>query len=332
MKNQDIKPEVKPGGLQPKAEEPEVKPAEGWREEFLRHLRVEQGRSPLTVEAYRRDLEAYAAFITGGKPEVFSPTDIATNDIRVWLAELSRQNMTQTTVKRKLQSLRAFFRFLHKRGAIAADPSAPIEMHLRRRRLPTYVPAAEMERVLETDSASASTESFASVRDRLIIELLYTTGMRRAEMLALSDGSFRLSQGEVRIVGKGNKERVVPLAPTVIAHIREYFRVRDEEFPGSALATQRFLISRGRAMSRNKLTEIVRRELAGTSTEKKSPHVLRHTFATAMLNNGADIETVREFLGHTSLSTTQIYTHVTVREMLREYGTAHPRNKKSSWK
>lgn len=288
--------------------------------EFEQHLLSEQGRSRLTVEAYMRDLRQYADYITGGRPDTFDPKSISTADIRVWLADLARQKLQQTSVKRKLQSLRAFFCYAARRREIEADPSAPIVMSVRRRNLPVYVPAREMERLLDTNQA----DDFESLRDHLIITLLYTAGLRRAELLSLRDSDFRFERREITVTGKGDKQRVLPLAPDVLALARRYMELRAAEFPDLP-PKHTFFVHRGRKMGETKLRAIVTAALASTSAEKRSPHVLRHTFATAMLNSGANIETVREFLGHSSLSTTQIYTHVSIAEMQREYRRAHPR-------
>ena len=287
-------------------------------------LRLEQGRSKLTVYAYLHDVREYIAYITGEHPETFDPGSISTSDIRVWLASLSRKGLQRQSVKRKLQSLRSFFVFLLRSGSIAADPTGPVELSVRKKPLPKYVPEREMEQVIETDEQSPDAGSFEGTRDRMIISLLYTTGMRRAEILSLTDSDFRMARGELRILGKGNKERIVPLAPQMLLDVKEYMRLRDERFP--ARSGCRFLTgNRGKDMSAAALASIVRSQLAGTSAEQRTPHVLRHTFATAMLNGGADINTVKEFLGHASIATTQIYTHVSFADLQRDYNKAHPR-------
>lgn len=292
---------------------------------FAEALRYEQGRSPLTVEAYLRDLRQFISFVTGDKDNTFDPLTISTSDVRAWLAELSRGGIQTVSVKRKLQSVRAFFHFMMRSHRMDSDPTGPIELSVRRKRLPKYVPEREMERLLAADDASS--DDFEQTRDRMIMLLLYTTGMRRAEALRLHDDDLRLERGEVLVHGKGNKERLLPLGQEVVTLIRQYLAMRDEltQQPDHD-GQQPFLTGKsGCGMSERTLSSIVKRELAGTSAEQRSPHVLRHTFATAMLNGGADINTVKTFLGHASLATTQIYTHVTFADMKRAYNTAHPR-------
>lgn len=295
---------------------------------YVESLRFEQGRSMLTVDAYLRDLRQFADFITDGRREEFDSSSIATNDIRYWLVTLSRGGIGQTTLRRKIESLRGWFRFLMRSGELAADPSAPLRITYRRRELPKYVASGEMEKVLAADAAAPDADTFEGARDRLIITLLYTTGIRRAELLRLTDSDIRRARRELRVTGKGGKERVIPLAEEVIDLAGLYIRLRDERFPGITGDRRLLAGTRGGALGEKKLAEIIKTQLSGTSADQKSPHVLRHTFATSMLNGGADINTVKAFLGHSSLSTTQIYTHVSYGEMRRDYDRAHPRSKK----
>lgn len=291
--------------------------------EFLSYMSNELMRSPLTVMAYRSDVMAYIRYITDSHPEEFDPKSITTSDLRIWLALMAKKGRGIATIRRSLQSLRSFFVYLKKRHVIKNDPTAPIELPGRRKMLPEYVPDAEMEKLLNALPEDHAAD-YAQTRDRMIIEILYSTGMRQSEILNLTDADIRLDAGEIRVHGKGDRERVVPIATELAEQIKDYQAIRAREFP--ALPTNhKFLIHRGRDMSKSKLYTIVKEELSGASSRRKSPHVLRHSFATAMLNNGADLNTVKEFLGHSSIATTQVYTHVTFNEMKRSYNEAHPR-------
>lgn len=291
-------------------------------EEFKRHLIVDRGRQSNTVKIYDTDLRQFITFITGNKPEEFDPTTISTADVRSWFASLAQKKISPTSIRRKLQSLRAFFFFAVKRGVIKSDPTFPIYMTVHKRRLPYFVPEKEMEQILNSDRFDM--ESFEGTRDMLIVTLLYTLGLRRAEAISLKEDNFDLARKELTVVGKGNKTRVLPLPDTIIQLFTNYLRLRDKEYP-LYINGMRLLAHKGLPMQPWMLANIVRNVLSDSNVPKKSPHVLRHSFATAMLNHGADIETVREFLGHSSLATTQIYTHVTWAEMQKEYMAAHPR-------
>lgn len=289
-------------------------------EHYEAYLRYELGRSPHTIEAYLRDLHEYADFITNGHIDRFDATTVATADVRIWLTSLSTCGRSAVTIKRKLQSLRAFFFFCLRRGLIKADPTAPIEMAIRRRELPRCVPETKMEQILQTGAQAPDADSEWALRDRLIITLLYTTGIRRAELLALKDSDVNRARREIRVLGKGNKERTLPLAESICELLDAYLATRECSSACSTLFRHR-----GRPLSATRLAQIVRQQLAGSGTDRPTPHTLRHTFATTMLNHGAEINTVQAFLGHVSLETTQIYTHVTFADMKRAYSHAHPR-------
>lgn len=290
--------------------------------DYENYLRYELGRSPLTVSAYMRDLREYVSFITSGSAD-FDVKSVTTSDVRIWLASLSQRGLTAVSIKRKLQSLRAYMHFCLRRSEIAADPTTPIEMSLRRRELPRYVPSAEMEQLLADEPAVEETDSETLLRDRLILILLYTTGIRRAELLSLRDSDVDLHRWEIMVTGKGGKQRTLPIAADAVTLIERYRKVRCAM--KDDMDSHPLLRHNGRPLSATKLAKIVRAQLAGTSTDRPTPHTLRHTFATSMLNNGAEINTVQKFLGHASLETTRIYTHVTFADIKRAYGRSHPR-------
>lgn len=297
--------------------------------DFVSYLRYEQNRSPLTVEAYERDLHQFIDWLTCFHPERFDPRDVTLNDIRAWLASLARTDNTPRTLRRKAQSLRAFFRHLLKKGAITVNPAADLSLPKLPKRLPDVVRADEIESILSPmDEALAETpDNETLVRDDLIVEMLYTLGIRRAELMAISDCDISPSAGEIKITGKRAKQRVVPVPAKLMQKIEGWQKLRDSLWVDLPSPTP-LLVVKGKRITPQQIYRSVKKSLASSSARKKSPHALRHSFATAMLNEGADIDSVKEFLGHASLSTTQIYTHISFAEMKQAYTLAHPRAKK----
>ncbi len=294
---------------------------------FTTYLLVEQGHSKLTSEAYMRDLKEFISYICLDEQD-FDAASVTSADIRSWIASLARKGDSARTLRRKTQSLRSFFRYLHKRGIVKLNPAADIALAKPSKPLPKFVAENEMEKILEPGKEPES--SFVEMRNDVIIEMLYATGMRRAELLALRDEDLDFNRGEIRIHGKRNKQRVVPLPQQLLSKLGAYLSMRDEKDMHDD-GNHIFTTPHG-AMSASTLQIIVRKALEHSPVAQRSPHVLRHSFATAMLNNGADLNTVKEFLGHSSLSTTQIYTHVSLAEMRDNYRKAHPRSPESSEK
>ena len=291
-------------------------------DEFLKYLEFELYRSPHTIEAYRRDLEQFIAFHTRSNPDGFNPADVDTSHIRLWLARLADTGATPRSIRRKTQSLRAYFKYLCRRGHLRSNPADDIILAKIPKPLPDFVKDSDMEKIVDTDRELP--DQFLAARDHLIMHLLYATGMRRAEILSLTDDNISFGAAQIRVVGKGRKERIVPIADPLVEEIIRWREMRDNEWPD--LPVPRPLIAtRHGAMSPSNLELIIKRQLDGLNAGRKSPHTLRHTFATSMLNGGADLNSVRAILGHTSLSTTQIYTHLQFSDIRRTYATAHPR-------
>ena len=289
--------------------------------EFLDYMRYERRRSEQTLQGYRLDLEAYVAYLDTLEGHVTIDT-ADTEDIRGWIEAMMDRGNSPTSICRRLSAVRSMYRYALARGLVSHDPAHIVRGPKKSRYLPQFVREDDMDRLL--DSAEWGSD-YISTRARTILILLYETGMRASELTSLDDSSVDFAQGEIRVTGKGNKQRAIPFGDELRTQLHEYIRQRDAMWQ-QRIDTALILNDRGSRMTYVQLRkEVMMRLSAISNLAKRSPHVLRHSFATAMLNNGADIESVQKLLGHSELSTTEIYTHTTFEQLKKVYSKAHPR-------
>ena len=287
---------------------------------FLKYLRFERNYSEKTIVSYRIDLKEFEDCLK----KVDAEKDLVTVDadlVRSWVVGLMESGRSVATVNRKLSSLRSFYRFLLRKGIVGLDPMRKVVGPKKQKTLPSFLRVQDMDRLLDENSFS---EGFEGVRDRLILEMFYATGMRLSELIGLSDADVDFSAKLLKVTGKRNKQRLIPFGDELLSDLLEYVKIRNEALPDRDDAL--FVRKDGRKMYPELVYRLVRRNLSKVATlKKKSPHVLRHTFATAMLNGNAELQAVKELLGHESLATTEIYTHTTFEELKKVYEQAHPR-------
>ena len=295
-----------------------------WKEKFIQYLRHEKNYSSHTEISYLNDLTHFEEFIHAECGDT-DMKEIDSDMIRIWISRLMEAGMKPRTVNRKLSSLKSFFRYLKKNGIIAQNPAERVSGPKTTKRLPAFVNYEDMNEVI--DDSLAYADDFAGHRDRFLIELLYLTGMRRAELIALKDSDVDFSSNTLRVTGKRNKQRLIPFSDDTKEKLQQYIKKRDQEITNKSASL--FVKENGAPLYPKLVYRIVHHHLNSISTlSKKSPHVLRHSFATGMLNNGAEINAVKELLGHASLASTEIYTHVTFEELKKAYQHAHPRANK----
>lgn len=290
--------------------------------EFLKYLELELNRSRQTVDAYGRDLRELSRHLGLGE-EMANAQGTTTSDVRGWIASMSRQGLSGRSLRRKTQAARAFFRWMQKRGLIKNNPASEVQLAKIGRKLPEFVREQEMEALL--DNTQPHETDTLGIRNRLIINILYSTGIRRDELARITDADIDFHAKEIRVHGKRDKTRILPVADGLLDEIRHWQEVRNHEFKHPAPAP--LICSRRGALTGKSIYNAVHQQLLSTGATHKSPHTLRHTFATSLLNDGAEINTVKELLGHASLQSTQIYTHLSFADMKKAYDGAHPRAK-----
>jgi len=290
-------------------------------EAFYDFLSGEQGLSELSVTAYRSDLEQLRRFLREHLGKDDNPAGITLADLRLWLASMSKDKLKASSAKRKVAAVHTFFRYLVRRHGFVSDPSTQLVAPKGEKVLAAFVPQAETEQIL--DSYNDEPDDFTRVRDELVVTMLYSTGMRASELIGLRDVAVDTNVCELKVLGKRNKERIIPFGPELKQMIEHYRQLRS--CMAGCDSDVFFVRDNGEPLYYMLVNRIVHRELAGVQSARQTPHVLRHSFATDMLNNGAEITAVQQLLGHTSLKTTQRYTHLSYRELQQNYQHAHPR-------
>jgi len=289
-------------------------------QKFIDYLLLEKKYSPQTAVAYQKDIEAFQLFLT----QECTDSEVSTTNysqIRTWIVQLVDRNISNRTINRKLSSLNSYYKFLLKTDSIKLNPLAKHKALKVSRKIQIPFSEVEISNVLE----NIPTDTFEGLRDKLIIELFYSTGMRRIELVQLHLQDVDLSQGQVKVLGKRNKERFIPLIPSVIHTFQAYISERSklETIKDNAVL---FLTKKGTKVYEMLVYRVIVNYFDTISSKvKKSPHILRHSFATHLLNNGADLNAVKELLGHSSLAATQIYTHNSISELKQVYEKSHPR-------
>lgn len=292
-----------------------------FKESFLNYLKFEKRYSSHTILSYSNDLEQFQTFITGLRSGCDEKT-ADFRDIRAWIVNLMEKGISVRSVNRKITTLKSFYKYLLREQVITKNPMNRVLPPKSAKRLPDFVEQEKMETLLDDFDFGSD---FSGIRNRLIIDMLYITGMRLSELINLTDASVNLYDQTIKVLGKRNKERIIPFHQSYIKIINEYLDIRNRTFP-DAENSYFFFTDKGKQLYEKFVYRVVNKYLRFVTTmEKRSPHVLRHTFATHMLNRGADLNAIKEILGHSNLSATQIYTHTTFEKLKTIYKQAHPR-------
>lgn len=293
-----------------------------YKELFLNYLRTEKRYSQHTILSYQTDLDQFEGYACKFMEDGGRIDKADTKLIRAWIAHLMEYGMSARSVNRKITALKTFFKFLMREQHIKINPMDKVISPKLNKTLPTFVEEDKMDELLDLHSFG---EEFHGVRNKLIIEMLYLTGMRLSELIMLEDKHIDFYEHTVRVIGKRNKERIIPFEQAAVDVIMNYLELRKKEFPDSE--SEYFLVTdKGKPLYPKFVYKVVNNYLRLVTTmEKRSPHILRHSFATHMLNRGADLNAIKEILGHANLSATQVYTHNTFEKLITIYKQAHPR-------
>lgn len=294
----------------------------GWNiEGFIEHIRLEKRYSKNTCVSYQTDLLEFTKFLLTDF-EITNPAEVKSAQIRTWVFTLSKQNLAATSIHRKISSVKSYYKYLLKNNIVQKTPLTGVSLPKKAKMLPVFIDESKMKS-MQAQHALKETSSFSSLLEKLVIELLYQTGMRRAELVNLQQKNIDLHTLQMKVLGKRNKERFIPFGTDLKNLLNKYITLKNENH-----FTDEFLLctENGKRIYDKWVYNLVRKELQDVTTlKKKSPHVLRHSFATHLLNDGAEINAVKELLGHAGLAATQIYTHNTIEKLKKTYKKAHPR-------
>jgi integrase/recombinase XerC len=289
-------------------------------ESFLKYLTYEKRYSKHTITSYRNDLDQFRAFLF----ENYDERDLAKTNhaiIRDWMISLGDKGLSNRSINRKIISVRSLFKFLYRRGFVESNPTVRIKALKTPKNLPHFVREQDMDLLLDQGIFD---NDFSGLRDLLVLELLYGTGMRLSELIEIKVSDVRFKERTIKVLGKRNKERIIPIAKSLENLIKNYVELKNQTFGPNNVS---FLIvtSKGDKAYPMFINRIVKKYLGATSVDKKSPHILRHTYATHLLNRGADLNAVKDLLGHQSLAATQVYTHNTLGKLKKVFDQAHPK-------
>lgn len=297
-------------------------------ENFISYITAEKRYSPLTVRNYLHDLESFTEWGLRDCGRNFSLKDVTSTDIGSWVMHLSDSGrLKSSSINRAVATLRSFYRYMRKRGIIQRDIFISVQALRTSRRLPSFVPEGDMMEVVDTVLRRLSNDNWKERRDALIVLMLYTCGLRLAELCGINISDFENNYSSLRVRGKGDKMRIIPLVGRVSQEVQRYLVQNYSDNVCISQENALFLSKQGERISRSDVQRSVARLLRECGVQGKcSPHVLRHTFATHLLNDGADLREIQELMGHSSLSATQVYTHNNIAQLQRIYATAHPRS------
>jgi integrase/recombinase XerC len=295
------------------------------KNQFIQYLDREKNYSPLTLRSYLADISGFEAFYKSHSSNK-SFIDISTKDVRNWIVALSDRGLSERTINRKIASLKSFYKFLQKTESVKTNPLSNISGMKVKRKIPVPFSETEMHNLFDENLFD---NDFEGIRNKAIISIFYTTGIRRAELIGLTENSIDYHKKELKVLGKRNKERLIPLLDSTLKYIDTYINVKNKHFSNVKIDNSLFLTKKGKKIYETLVYRVINSYLSSVSVKhKKSPHMLRHTFATHLLNNGADLNSIKELLGHSSLAATQVYTQSGINELKNIYKKAHPRSKK----